>query len=129
MTELARRHRGIELVQWFGLFGAFVIWVAQFVTGWGVTEARCGAANFAFHLDNDAWQITLMAIGIPIALLAEAAAITVFVRTRSLEHDDPPPWGRRNFFAAAAMIGNVLFIVMILLSGIGAIYHTGCRAA
>jgi hypothetical protein len=119
----------MELLQWFGLFGAFVIWVAQFITGWGSTEARCGAVNFAWHLDTDTIQIILMSVGIPVALLAEAAAIAVFVRTRSLEHDDPPPWGRRNFFAAAAVIGNVLFVVIILLSGIGAIYHTGCRAA
>jgi heme/copper-type cytochrome/quinol oxidase subunit 2 len=123
------RNRGYELLQWFGLFGAFVIWVAQFVTGWGTTEARCGAVNFAWHVDNDTVQIILMSIGIPVALLAEAAAVAVFVRTRELEHDDPPPWGRRNFFAAAAMIGNLLFVVAILLSGIGAIYHSGCRAA
>jgi hypothetical protein len=121
--------RALELMQWFGLLGAALIWIAQFLTGWGVTEARCGAANFAWHLNNDAWQITMMAVGVTVALLAEAAAIVVFARTRELEHDDPPPWGRRNFFAAAAVIGNLLFVMIILLSGIGAIYHTGCRAA
>jgi hypothetical protein len=123
------RSRGFEFLQWFGLFGAFVIWVAQFVTGWGTTEARCHAVNVVWRVDNDAMQIILMSVGISVALLAEAAAIAVFVRTRTLEHDDPPPWGRRNFFATAAMIGNLLFVVAILLSGIGAIYHTGCRGA
>jgi hypothetical protein len=129
MTEAARRSGWLEFLSWFGLFGAFSVWVAQLVIGWGVSEARCGAANFAWHLDFDAWQIALMAIGIPIALLSEAAAIVVFRETRSLEHDDPPPWGRRNFFAAAAIIGNVLFVVAILLGGLGAIYHTPCKAA
>jgi heme/copper-type cytochrome/quinol oxidase subunit 2 len=119
----------LELMQWFGLLGAALIWFAQLLTGWGVTEARCGAANFAWHLNNDAWQITLMAVGVSVALLAEGAAIAVFMRTRELEHDDPPPWGRRNFFAAAAVIGNLLFVMIILLSGIGAIYHSGCRSA
>jgi hypothetical protein len=128
MTVVGRT-RGMEFLQWFGLFGAFLIWVVQFVLGWGVGEARCGAANFVWHVDFDAWQIGLMAVGITVALAAEAAAIAVFRRTRDLEHDDPPPWGRRNFFAAAAIIGNVLFIMAILLSGIGAIYHSPCTAA
>jgi hypothetical protein len=119
----------MELLQWFGLFGAFVAWVGQLVLGWGVSEARCGAANYAWNINFDAWQITLMAIGIPIALLAEWAAITVFRETRSIEHDDPPPWGRRNLFAAAAIVGNVLFVVAILLGGLGAIYHSPCTGA
>jgi hypothetical protein len=121
--------RRAELLQWFGLFGAFSAWVAQLVLGWGVSEARCGAANFAWQLNFDAWQITLMALGIPVALLSEWAAIAVFRETRDIEHEAAPPWGRRNFFAAAAMIGNVLFVVMILLGGLGAIYHSPCKAA
>ena len=129
MTEATRRGGWLEFLSWFGLFGAVLVWVAQLVIGWGVAEARCGAVNFAWNLDFDAWQIALMAIGIPVALLAEAAAIVVFRETRNLEHDDPPPWGRRNFFAAAAIIGNVLFVVAILLGGLGAIYHTPCQAA
>ena len=58
---VAGRTRGMEFLQWFGLFGAFLIWVVQFVLGWGVGEARCGAANFVWHVDFDAWQIGLMA--------------------------------------------------------------------
>jgi hypothetical protein len=129
MTELARRSGRMEFLQWFGLFGAFVVWVAQIVIGWGVAEARCSAVNFVWHVPYDAWQISLMAIGVPVALLAEGAAIVVFRETRTVDHEDPPPWGRRNFFAAAAIIGNVLFVVAILLGGLGAIYHTPCRGA
>ena len=121
--------RRMEALQWFGLFGAFAAWVAQFVLGWGVGEARCGAANFVWHINYDAWQIALMAAGISIALVSEAAAIAVFRETRSIEHEDAPPWGRRNFFAAAAIIGNVLFVIMILLSGLAALYHSPCKAA
>ena len=38
----------------------------------------------------------------------------------------PPPEGRRHFFALAASIGNVLFLVIIVLSGTGAIVHEPC---
>jgi heme/copper-type cytochrome/quinol oxidase subunit 2 len=129
MTELAERTSRMELLQWFGLFGAFAAWVGQLVIGFSVSEARCGAANYVWHVDYEAWQIGLMAVGIVVALLSEVAAIAVFRKTRNLEHDDPPPWGRRNFFAAAAIVGNVLFILAILLGGLGAIYHSPCKAA
>ena len=121
--------RRMEGLQWFGLFGAFAAWVAQLVLGWGVSEARCSASNAVWQVNYDAWQIGLMTVGIAVAVMSEAAAISVFRETRNLEHEDPPPWGRRNFFAAAAIIGNVLFIVAILLAGLGALYHSPCKAA
>ena len=118
-----------EFLQWFGLFGAGLVWTAQFVIGFGVTIADCGQAGSGWNIDVDTWQIVLMAIGIPLALLSEAAAVAIFLETRGLHHSDPPPWGRRHFFAAAAMLGNVLFIAIILLSGIGAIAATPCRGS
>src|SRR5215210_3018975 len=128
---LRRRYAGVrgavntlrrpEFLQWFGLFGAGFVWVAQLVIGFGVNVAACGAAGPGLNIDVDTWQIVLMAVGIPLALLSEAAAIAIFLETRGLHHADPPPWGRRHFFAAAAMLGNVLFIAIILLSGIAAI--------
>jgi len=118
-----------EFLQWFGLFGAGLVWVAQLVIGFGVTVAACGPAGSGWNLDVDIWQIVLMAIGVPLALLSEAAALAIFLETRGLHHSDPPPWGRRHFFAAAAILGNVLFIAIILLSGIGAIASTPCRGS
>jgi hypothetical protein len=109
--------------------GAGIVWAAQLVIGFGVTDAACGPAGAGWNIDVDAWQIVLMAVGVPLAALAEVAAVSVFLETRGLDHDDPPPWGRRQFFVVAAMLGNALFIVAILLSGIGAIYNTPCRGA
>jgi hypothetical protein len=123
------QQRGAELLQWFGLFAAGLVWAAQLVIGFGVTDAACGPAGSELGIDVDTWQIALMAVGVPIAALAEVAAVSVFLETRSLEHDDPPPWGRRHFFVVAAILGNVLFLVAILLSGIGAIYSSPCRGA
>ena len=40
---------------------------------------------------------------------------------------DPPPLGRRNFFVAASSFGNVLFLTVILVSGIGTLAHVACR--
>ncbi len=118
-----------ESLQWYGLFGAALIWTAQLVIGFGLTVARCGAAGARWGIDLHTWELLLMGLGIVVALSAEAAAVSVFLSTREVEHDGPPPLGRRHFFASAAALGNILFFVIILLSGIGVIVHTPCRQA
>ncbi len=128
MTAVPER-RGAEFFQWFGLIGAGLVWITQLVIGSGVTQAACGPAGPGWNIDVDAWQIALMAVGVPLAVLAEVAAVAVFRETRGLDHDDAPPWGRRHFFVVAAILGNVLFLVAILMSGIAAIYETPCRGA
>jgi hypothetical protein len=115
-----------ELFQWYGLLGAALAWAAQFVLAFGVTVARCGAGgNFGLALDT--WEILLIVVAASLALLGEAAAVTVFLATRELEHDDPPPGGRHHFFASAAVIGNLLFLMIILLSAIGILAHSPCH--
>ena len=68
-------------------------------------------------------------MGLLLILVAEAAAVTVLVRTWGVEEDDAPPLGRQHFFAMAAAVGNVLFFVMVLLSGIGTLATTPCHQA
>jgi hypothetical protein len=121
--------RWAEFLSWFGLFGAALAWAAQLVVGFGTTVANCSAAGRVWGVDVDTWEIGLMVGAGLVVVLAEVAAVYVFVETSELHHEDPPPWGRRHFFASAAMLGNVLFLVVILLSGLGAIYLQGCRGA
>jgi hypothetical protein len=127
------RGRGLsidaEFLQWFGLLGAGLTWTVQLVVGFGVTLARCGAANAVLGVDVKAWEISLMAVGIALALLAEAAALSLLWQTRDVDYSDPPPEGRRHFFVVAAALGNLLFIVIIVLSGTGAIVHEPCVPA
>jgi hypothetical protein len=118
-----------ESLQWFGLFGAALIWTLQLVIGFGLTVARCSAGGVRWGIDLHTWEILLMAIGAAVAVSGEAAALSVFLALRDVEHDGPPPLGRRHFFAAGAAVGNVLFIVIILLSGIGVIVHSPCHQA
>jgi hypothetical protein len=123
------RLRRAEGLQWFGLFAAALIWTAQLVVGFGLTVARCGAGGMGWGIDLHTWELLLMAIGIVVTLGAEAAALSVFLSTRDVPHDGSPPDGRRHFFASAAALGNVLFFVIILLSGIGVIVHSPCHQA
>jgi ABC-type uncharacterized transport system permease subunit len=127
--RLSARYLDPEFLQWFGLFGAALTWTVQLVVGFGVTIARCGPANAVLGVDVKAWEVTLMAAGIALVLLAEGAALSVLWETRNVDESGPPPEGRRRFFAVAASIGNLLFLVIIVLSGTGAIVHEPCHPA
>jgi hypothetical protein len=124
--RLSARYLDPEFLQWFGLFGAALTWTVQLVVGFGVTIARCGSANAVLGVDVKAWELALMGTGIALALLAEAAALNILWQTRNVDYGGPPPEGRRHFFALAASIGNVLFLVVIVLSGTGAVFHQPC---
>jgi hypothetical protein len=116
-----------ELLQWYGLFGAALAWTAQLVLGFGVSYADCSTVGSQWGLDVVTWEVVLMVVGGLFAVIAEVAAVSVFLSTRRIEYDDPPPDGRRHFFSFAAMLGNLLFINAILLSGIAAIANSTCR--
>jgi hypothetical protein len=124
-----RLNLSAEFLQWFGLLGAALTWTVQLVVGFGVTLARCGAANAVLGVHVKAWELALMAVGIGLVLLAESAALTLLWQTRNVDHSGPAPEGRRHFFVLAAALGNLLFLVIIVLSGVGAIVHEPCRSA
>jgi hypothetical protein len=129
MTAAGRRFTP-EFLQWFGLFGAALTWSAQLVLGFGVSVARCGAANAVLGVDLRAWQWSLLGIGVALVVLAEAAALETLWETRAVHYDDAAPDGRRHFFAVAAVLGNLLFLVAIVLGGVAAIIHEPpCQAA
>ena len=62
-------------------------------------------------------------------LAAEAAALAVLRATADVDEDTPGPYGRLHFFALAAALGNVLFLVIVALDGAGAVYHLPCRSS
>ena len=49
--------------------------------------------------------------------------------TSDVSYEDDAPVGRIRFFAIAALIANVLFIMMIVLYAVGSIGSTPCRQA
>jgi hypothetical protein len=121
-----RRAFGLEFLQWYGLLGAAIVWAAQLVLAYGLTVARCGAGG-SFGLTLDGWEVVLTAVAVLLTVLAECAAVAVFLETRPMEHDGPPPDGRRHFFATGAMVGNLLFLTVILLTGIGIVAAAPCH--
>ena len=123
------RRRRLEILQWTGLLAGALVWAAQHVVGYGVTEAVCGPGNPQFDINNDVWQASLMAAAVIVILAAEAAAVTVFVATSSSSYESEPPPGRIRFFAIAAMAANAIFLMIVLLDGFAAIFSVECRGS
>jgi hypothetical protein len=125
-----------SVVQWIGVIVAPLAWTGQHVVGFGTGEAACSVAGRRWGISFDTWQLAIMAAAGVLILVSEAAAVTVFLATRETNYGDGPPgagrWGgavpysRLHFFATAAMVANVLFFTMILLSGLGSVFSTLC---
>jgi hypothetical protein len=122
--------RRLAILQWVGFFLGGAVWAVQLVLGYGVAQTVCSAAGSTWGIAHDAWQVVLMGVAAACILAAEASAIGVVVRTQGVHYDaDGPPLGRIRFFAIAAVVANAAFLVIVLLSGIGAIVNATCRQA
>jgi hypothetical protein len=118
--------RRLELLQWFGLLAAPLAWAVQLVAGFGVADAACDGAG---GVSVTPFVVTLTAFALAVTVLAEAAAAVLFRSLQAVEEDAEGPPGRLRFFAVAALLGNVLFFVIILLSGVGTVVHLPCTQA
>ena len=125
--RLWRPKLSAEFLQWFGFGGAALVWTAQHLIGYGATVARCGAGGVRLGIDLHTWELATFGTALAFVVAAEAAAAVTVVRTWGVEYDGPPPEGRRHFFALAALVGNLLFLVVILLSGLSVITFDPCR--
>jgi hypothetical protein len=128
--------RRLSVLQWIGVVVAPLAWASQHVVGYGTGEARCSVVGMTWGISYDAWQLAIMTAAGVLILVSEAAAVTVFLATRETNYGDGPPgagrWGgavphsRLHFFATAAMVANVLFFTVILMSGLGSVFSTLC---
>jgi H+/Cl- antiporter ClcA len=99
---------------WFGLFGAPAAWVVQHVSGYALTEVSCTEGSVSL----DPWTIAVTAVAAVIAALAGAAAVATWRAT----HDagKAPPASRVHFLSVMGMVHTPLFLMIILMSGVGA---------
>jgi hypothetical protein len=113
-----------ETLQWIGLLAAPLAWAVQLVAGFGASLAACSAGGRDVSLVP--WELALTAAAAAVAVAGQVAAVAAWRATR---HADSPPVSRVHFFADAALLGNTLFLVMILLGGITAAHLAPCRQA
>ena len=121
--------RRLEVLQWVGLMAGALVWTAQHVVGYGITEAECSRGGMHWGISNDLWQGALLGAAAACVLAAELAAVAVVVMTRRSSYESPPPPGRVRFFAIAAATANLFFLTIIVLDGLASILNVACRQA
>jgi hypothetical protein len=121
-------HR-LSLLQWVGLLVGGGVWIASFFAGVGVSEVVCNPASGRWGVPYDTTQIALAAASGLVVLAAEGAAIVVFRATRGVGDEEPPPHGRLHFFATAAMVANLVFLVIIVLVAVATVVDRTCHQA
>ena len=117
--------RRLEALQWFALFGGAFAWTAQFVLGFGFAQSACSPAPS--RVGTTAPQLALTVGAAVVIVLAALAALAVAAATSGVGHDGAPPDGRRRFFALGALAANVLFLAIVLNTGLLATHHFTCR--
>lgn len=121
--------RNPETLQWIGLFAAPLAWTVQLVLGYGFTVGACGTIGSRWSVSITTWELTVTAATAIVALGGQLAALLAWRATRDAGDTDPPPAGRIQFFARAALLANTIFLIAILLGGIAAAHDAGCRQA
>ena len=117
--------RRLEILQWYGLFGGALAWTTQHVVGYFASHAGCTHSG----LHPAIWQIAL-GLGAGTAVLAaEAAAFAVYRATSDAGSDAAGPLGRLHFFATAALLGNALFLMIVILDAVGSVAELPCRGS
>jgi hypothetical protein len=121
--------RRLSQLQWFGFLAGGLFWFAEFLAGTGASQARCNPASGRWNLPHDAIELGLMIAGALVVAAAGVASAVVFRETFDADEQDPPPYGRLHFFSAAACAGNLIFFVIILITGIATIADRTCHQA
>jgi hypothetical protein len=121
--------RRLEVLQWFGLLAGAAMWGAAHVVGFGISEADCSAGGSGWKIGIDLWEGVLTGVAGALVIGAGLAAWAVVLRTRETSYEAEPPLGRMRFFAIAALVANLLFLVMIALYAAGTIVNVPCRQA
>ncbi|MDX6452698.1 MAG: hypothetical protein QOH16_2747 [Gaiellaceae bacterium] len=116
----------LELLQWFSLFAGPLAWATEHIVGYFISDAACSVAGARWGFDAAAWQAVLAVLAGVVVIAAWFAAFVTFRETSAVDKDEPGPLGRIHFFAQAALLGNVLFFVIVVLDGVGSIHDLPC---
>ncbi len=110
---------------WLGVTAAPAALMVDFVAGVIFSDAGCkpGGAGLSIRL----WTAIVSGSAAAIAVAGIAAAIAVLRTTRGVQEDDSPPAGRLRFLGTVGVVISPLFLLIIVLSGIGGLVAAECH--
>jgi hypothetical protein len=115
----------LEVLQWYALFAGPWMWATQHVLEFGLTSSHCSVPVAYWNVPVIWLNVLITTVCGAAVVAAWVAAFVVFRTTSSAGKYAPGPLGRLRFFAEAALLGNVLFFMIVVLDAAGAFYH-GC---
>lgn len=120
-------HRRLEILMWLGIFGAPIAWAASHVIGWGVSEADCEVVGRQWGISFDTWVAVLGVIAALLAIVGIVSAALTYRAIRGVDNDADPPAGRLWLMSIAGLVVSSILLVLILLTGSGALLLSHCR--
>jgi uncharacterized membrane protein len=115
----------VSPVLWFAVLGAPGAYAVQLGLGYWLTQAACSPTGGQWGISLSAWAIVVTGLA---ALTAAGAGLTsIWLYRRHGDRHDPPPAGRVAFLAAVGMTVSVLFLVLILMTGVGVVTFRECN--
>ncbi len=106
---------------WFGLLGAPGAWALQLVAGYAVEDAACSQGTASWRLDGGLAHGVVFAVTAVVAVAAGAAAVWSW---RNATHDVR---GRIAWLGYSAVAVSVLFIPLVVMTGIGVATLGSCE--
>jgi len=106
----ARVNPNGEPALWFGMIGAPVIWFAQLLLNWSLTEGGC-SPSFSGLFGLSGIRIVILLGGLVAATVAIAAGIVSY---RGWQQDDQA--GPRQFMAVGGMLLSTFFTLAIVFT-------------
>ena len=109
-----------------GLLAAPLAWTAQLVIGYGIGEADCAEGSRRSGIDSGAWELGLTVVAGAYAVSGLAAA--AWSHREETRHGGDER-GRIAFMATGGILVSAVFVVLILLGGIAAVFFAHCRGS
>jgi hypothetical protein len=113
------------LLVWVGVLGAPTAWTLQLWISTGLTLAACGAAGRSWNIPVDEITIGVTVVAAVTAAVAGASALRILRDTRDAPGD--PPAGRVHFLATIGVAVSFLFGCLIVMTGLGVVFHDLCH--
>lgn len=107
-----------KLLMWLSVLAAPGAWSVQFFIGFGSTVAACNPGGAGWGLPLVAGTIVLTVLAAAVAVVGLLSAISLYRATRAVAQG-PPPGSRVHFFSAVGLVISPLFLIIIVLNGIG----------
>ncbi len=121
-----RRKLPLDALQWFGLLGAPLAWMTQFLIGLSFQFAQCNAAGTTWSLPVHGWAIAALAAAAVIGVLGLGAAAVLYRTISSADEGEIPHAARLRFMSILGLTISSLFIWLILMAGLGATFTDRC---